>query len=60
MIRLKAFQRLLIIFNGDFLKANQWLDTSNEAIDGLKPKQLSQLGKHDQLDNLIDDLIRSN
>lgn len=60
MIRLKTFQKILKHFNGNLYQAQQWLQTPHHSLDGIKPFALAEMGKHNLLDQFVDERLPVN
>jgi hypothetical protein len=57
MLRIKTYQKLLAYFNGNAIKAMEWLNTPNSKLDGIKPKALADIGKEKELVDFIDEVF---
>lgn len=57
MVKMKTFQKVLNYFNGDLNKTELWFKTPNPALDDIKPNDMPSMGRHDRLDNFIDNSL---
>lgn len=57
MVRLKTYNKLLDHFKNDNAKVEEWLRTPNNRLNGIKPIDLVQMGKHKELEILISEVF---